>query len=113
MPPIIEMKDIFKIYPNGVMANKGVNFSVDPGEIHALVGENGAGKSTLMKIIYGMEQPTEGQVFVDGLERHFHSSRDAIDAGIGMVHQNFMLVPSFTVAENIVLRPGTYPTGIC
>ncbi len=108
MPPIIELKDIYKIYPNGVMANKGVNFSVEPGEIHALVGENGAGKSTLMKIIYGMEQPTQGQVVVEGLERHFNSSRDAIDAGIGMVHQNFMLVPSFTVAENIVL--GQEPT---
>ena len=108
MPPIIELNDIYKIYPNGVMANKGVNFSVDLGEIHALVGENGAGKSTLMKIIYGMEQPTEGHVVVEGVERHFHSSRDAINAGIGMVHQNFMLVPSFTVAENIVL--GQEPT---
>ncbi len=108
MPPIIELKDIYKIYPNGVMANKGVDFSVNAGEIHALVGENGAGKSTLMKIIYGMEKPTEGKVFVEGVERHFNSSRDAIDAGIGMVHQNFMLVPSFTVAENIVL--GQEPT---
>lgn len=108
MPPIIDLQDIYKIYPNGVMANKGVNFSVDPGEIHALVGENGAGKSTLMKIIYGMEQPTQGKILVDGVERTFHSSRDAIDAGIGMVHQNFMLVPSFTVAENIVL--GQEPT---
>jgi len=108
MPPIIELKDIYKIYPNGVMANRGVNFSVDPCEIHALVGENGAGKSTLMKIIYGMEHPTQGKVIIEGFEREFHSSRDAIDAGIGMVHQNFMLVPSFTVAENIVL--GQEPT---
>lgn len=108
MPPIIELKDIYKIYPNGVMANRGVNFSVDPCEIHALVGENGAGKSTLMKIIYGMEQPTEGTVFIEGVERDFQSSADAIDAGIGMVHQNFMLVPSFTVAENVVL--GQEPT---
>jgi general nucleoside transport system ATP-binding protein len=106
--PIIDLRNIIKIYPNGVMANKGVDFTVEPGEIHALVGENGAGKSTLMKIIYGMERATEGQVFVEGVERHFESSRDAIDAGIGMVHQNFMLVPSFTVAENVVL--GQEPT---
>lgn len=108
MAPIIDLRNIIKIYPNGVMANKGIDFSVEPGEIHALVGENGAGKSTLMKIIYGMEQPTEGEIFIEGRERHFDSSRDAIDAGIGMVHQNFMLVPSFTVAENIVL--GQEPT---
>lgn len=108
MPPIIDLQEIYKIYPNGVMANKGVNFSVEPCEIHALVGENGAGKSTLMKIIYGMEQPTEGKVIIEGVEREFQSSRDAIDAGIGMVHQNFMLVPSFSVAENVVL--GQEPT---
>ncbi len=107
-PPIIDLQDIIKIYPNGVMANKGVDFSVLPGEIHALVGENGAGKSTLMKILYGIEKPTEGKILLEGVERHFNSSRDAIDAGIGMVHQNFMLVPSFTVAENIVL--GQEPT---
>ena len=103
MTPIIELKDIVKIYPNGVVANNGINFSVEKGEIHALVGENGAGKSTLMKIIYGAEQPTAGEIIVDGEQMHFHSPKDAIQAGIGMVYQNFMLVPSFTVAENIVL----------
>jgi len=108
MAPIIDLRNIIKIYPNGVVANDGVNFSVEKGEIHALVGENGAGKSTLMKIIYGLEQPTHGEIIIDGQPRHFHSSRNAIDAGIGMVHQNFMLVPSFTVAENIVL--GQEPT---
>lgn len=108
MTPIVELRGIHKIYPNGVAANKGVDFSVEKGEIHALVGENGAGKSTLMKIIFGMEQPTQGEIIVKDKKRDFDSSGDAIKAGIGMVHQNFMLVPSFTVAENVVL--GTEPT---
>lgn len=108
MAALVEMRDIVKVYPNGVVANDRVNFSVERGEIHALVGENGAGKTTLMKILYGMEQPTSGQIFLDGKTQHFHSSHDAIAAGIGMVHQNFMLVPSFTVAENVVL--GQEPT---
>lgn len=103
MQPIIEMKNIVKIYPNGVVANNGVNFFVNKGEIHALVGENGAGKSTLMKILYGMEKPTAGEIFVEGKKVSFNSSHDAIAERIGMVHQNFMLVPSFTVAQNIVL----------
>ena len=103
MKPLIEMKDISKIYDNGVVANDHVNFTVNKGEIHALVGENGAGKSTLMKILYGIERPTEGQILLDGKEMQFRSTQDAIAAKIGMVHQNFMLVPSFTVAENVVL----------
>jgi general nucleoside transport system ATP-binding protein len=103
MAGLIELKDIVKIYPNGVVANDGVSLSIERGEIHALVGENGAGKSTLMKILYGMERPTSGEILIDGKPFHFRSSSDAIAAGIGMVHQNFMLVPSFTVAENIVL----------
>jgi simple sugar transport system ATP-binding protein len=101
--PLIEMKNISKIYDNGVVANDHVNFSVEKGEIHALVGENGAGKSTLMKILYGIEQPTEGQIIINGKEVSFRSSLDAIDEKIGMVHQNFMLIPSFSVADNIVL----------
>jgi general nucleoside transport system ATP-binding protein len=103
MTAFVEMKDIVKIYPNGVLANDGVNLQIEQGEIHALVGENGAGKSTLMKILYGMERPTSGEILLRGEPVSFHSSSDAIAAGIGMVHQNFMLVPSFTVAENIVL----------
>jgi simple sugar transport system ATP-binding protein len=103
MTSLVEMRDIVKIYPNGVVANDGVNFSVERGEIHALVGENGAGKTTLMKILYGMEQATSGQMLLDGHPLHLRSSHDAIAIGIGMVHQNFMLVPSFTVAQNIVL----------
>ncbi|MCS6773412.1 MAG: ABC transporter ATP-binding protein [Anaerolineae bacterium] len=97
------MRDILKVYPNGVRANDHVNFSVLPQEIHALVGENGAGKSTLMKILYGMERPTAGQIFVRGKPVTIHSPHEAIALGIGMVHQNFMLVPSFTIAENVVL----------
>lgn len=108
MTPIIEMRNIIKVYPNGVVANDGVNFSVEKGEIHALVGENGAGKSTLMKILYGIEQPSQGEVIINGHPVNFHSSHDAINAGVGMVHQNFMLINSFSVAENIVL--GQEPT---
>ncbi len=100
---LVEMKDIVKVYPNGVVANDGVSLSIEQGEIHSLVGENGAGKTTLMKILYGMERPTGGEILIDGKPVHFHSSSDAIAHGIGMVHQNFMLIPSFTVAENIVL----------
>lgn len=103
MTSLVEMRAIVKIYPNGVAANDGVDFSVERGEIHALVGENGAGKTTLMKILYGMEHPTSGQILLDGHLLHLRSSHDAIAAGIGMVHQNFMLIPSFTVAQNIVL----------
>jgi general nucleoside transport system ATP-binding protein len=103
MTALVEMKNIVKVYPNGVVANDGVDLTIEKGEIHALVGENGAGKSTLMKILYGMEKPTEGEILLRGKPVNFHSSSDAIAAGIGMVHQNFMLVPSFTVAENIVL----------
>ncbi len=103
MTALIDMRDIVKVYPNGVVANDGVDFSVERGEIHALVGENGAGKTTLMKILYRMEQPSGGEIMLDGKPQHYRSSHDAIAAGIGMVHQNFMLVPSFTVAQNIVL----------
>ena len=103
MPPLIEMKDIIKVYPNGVVANRDVNFSVEKGEIHALVGENGAGKSTLMKILYGLEQPSSGQIILNGQQVDIQNTHHAIDLGIGMVHQNFMLVPSFTIAQNVVL----------
>jgi simple sugar transport system ATP-binding protein len=97
------MQDIIKLYPNGVVANKHVNFTVETGEIHALVGENGAGKSTLMKILYGLEQPTGGKILLNDRAEAIHNPHYAIDLGIGMVHQNFMLVPSFTIAQNIVL----------
>jgi len=100
---VVQMKGITKVYPNGIAANQGVDFSVRRGEIHALMGENGAGKSTLMKILFGLEQPTEGEIVVNGAKVSFASPTAAIAHGIGMVHQHFMLVPSLTVAENIVL----------
>ena len=98
----IEVKGITKSYP-GVVANKSVDFTVNKGEIHALVGENGAGKSTLMKILYGIEQPDEGEVSVNGNVVQINKVDAAIKLGIGMVHQEFHLVPSFTAAENIGL----------
>ena len=100
---LLQMDNVTKVYDNGVVANKGINFSLKEGEIHALVGENGAGKSTLMKMLFGMEKPTEGKILLRGKEMHFSSSKDAIASGIGMVHQHFMLVESFTVAQNIML----------
>jgi len=99
----VEMQNIVKVYPNGVVANKGVDFRVEGGEIHALVGENGAGKTTLMKILFGMEQPTAGRIRIFEKDVRIHSPHDAIALGIGMVHQHFMLVPSLTVAENVIL----------
>lgn len=105
---LLEMRNITKVYPNGVVANKNVNFSLNEGEIHAVAGENGAGKSTLMKMLFGMEAPSDGEMILRGEKVTFQTPQDAIDRGIGMVHQHFMLVPSFTVAENIVL--GMEPT---
>ena len=96
------MRDIVKRFP-GVLANDGVNFDVYAGEVHALLGENGAGKSTLMRQLYGLYQPDEGQILIDGVPHVFHSPADAIRAGIGMIHQHFMLVPTLTVAENVAL----------
>lgn len=103
MSEILRTYHIMKIYDNGVMANKDINFSAEKGEIHAICGENGAGKSTLMKMLYGIEQPSEGAIYVKGKEVHLTSSAKAIECSIGMVHQHFMLVPSLTVAENVVL----------
>lgn len=100
---VVEMKGITKVYPNGIVANRDVDFSVTQGEIHALMGENGAGKSTLMKMLFGLEQPTEGEILINGEKVVLASPNVAIAHGIGMVHQHFMLVPSLTVAENIVL----------
>ncbi|MFX0549581.1 ABC transporter ATP-binding protein [Hathewaya histolytica] len=100
---LLEMKNITKVYPNGIVANNGINFSIREGEIHALMGENGAGKSTLMKILFGIEQAEEGEIFLRGEKINITSPNIAIKYGIGMVHQHFMLVPSLTVAENMVL----------
>lgn len=100
--PAVELRDITKRFP-GVVANDHVKLRVMPAEVHAVVGENGAGKSTLMKILYGMQAPDEGEILVEGNEVHFRTPRDAINAGIGMVHQHFMLATQLTVLENIVL----------
>lgn len=103
MAEALHMKNIVKVYPNGVMANKDVTLCVNQGEIHALSGENGAGKSTLMKILFGEEQATSGEIFVNGNQVNITSPQMAIDLGIGMVHQHFMLVPSLTVTENMIM----------
>lgn len=100
---ILEMKDITKVYSTGVVANDGVNLSIAEGEIHSLAGENGAGKSTLMKVLFGIETAEQGEVILDGKSIQIKSPLHAIEHGIGMVHQHFMLVPSLTVAENMVL----------
>jgi simple sugar transport system ATP-binding protein len=103
---VLEMQGIRKEFP-GVVANDDVSFDVRRGEVHALLGENGAGKSTLMNILYGLYRPDAGGIRLNGKPVSFSSARDAIDAGIGMVHQHFMLIPVMTVAENVVL--GTEP----
>ena len=98
----VEMIDIVKEYP-GVLANDHVSLTVREGEIHGLVGENGAGKSTIMNQLYGMQRPTSGTIRVYGKEVQIHSPREAIALGIGMVHQHFMLAPSLSVLQNIIL----------
>jgi general nucleoside transport system ATP-binding protein len=100
--PLLELKGITKRFP-GVVANDGVDFDLRRGEVHALLGENGAGKSTLMNVVYGLYHPDEGEIRLNGEPLRIDSPRAAIDSGIGMVHQHFMLIPVMTVAENIVL----------
>ena len=102
MTPILELKGITKRFP-GVLANDHIDLSLNKGEILALLGENGAGKSTLMNILYGLYQPDEGEILVDGQKVTINSPTDAINQGIGMVHQHFMLIPVFTVTENVML----------
>ncbi|HZM23802.1 MAG TPA: ABC transporter ATP-binding protein [Anaerolineales bacterium] len=103
---VLEAKGITKKFP-GVLANDNIDFDLREGEIHALLGENGAGKSTLMNILYGLHKPDSGEVTVGGSKMELNSSRDAIHHGIGMVHQHFMLIPVFTVTENIMLGAET------
>ena len=109
MPFVVEMKSITKIFP-GVIANDKVDFRLRKGEIHVLLGENGAGKTTLMNILYGLYQPTSGSIYINGEEVNIKDPNVAIQHGIGMVHQHFMLIKPFTVAENIVLgnEPAMY-----
>lgn len=98
----VEMKGIIKKFP-GVLANDNINFSVKEGEVHGLLGENGAGKSTLMEILYGRYNKDQGQIYINGEEVEIKNTTDAMKLGIGMVHQHFMLIPKFSIAENIVL----------
>ena len=107
---ILRMEGITKIYSNGFMANKDVSFSINSGEIHALIGENGAGKTTLMKILFGLEVCQSGTIYMNGEPTKIMNPLDAIAKGVGMVHQHFMQMPDLTVAENIILgiEPGRY-----
>ncbi len=99
----IYLQSIHKVYPDGTIALRGVDLELKPGEIHGLLGENGAGKSTLMKIASGLLQPTRGKIWLHGVPHRFRSPADALTAGIGMVHQHFTLVPTFTALQNIIL----------
>src|SRR4051794_23490312 len=110
-PPVLELRGITKRFP-GVLANDHVDFDLRRGEVHALLGENGAGKSTLMNVLYGLYHPDEGQILVNGEPVRLQSPKDAINRGIGMVHQHFMLIPVMTVAENIVLANEPTRAGI-
>jgi simple sugar transport system ATP-binding protein len=103
IPYAVQMRDIVKRFPGGVVANDGIDLAVQQGEIHALLGENGAGKSTLMNILFGIHAPDRGEIVVGGREVRFSGPREAVDAGLGMVHQHFMLIPRFTVTENVIL----------
>jgi len=105
--PVLELRGITKRFP-GVLANDHIDFDLRAGEVHALLGENGAGKSTLMNILYGLYHPDEGEIVVKEKRARIHSPKEAIERGVGMVHQHFMLIPVMTVAENIVLA--TEPT---
>ncbi|MEA5050774.1 MAG: ABC transporter ATP-binding protein [Oscillospiraceae bacterium] len=105
---VLSMENITKIYDNGFVANKDINFSLRRGEIHGLLGENGAGKTTLMKVLFGHEKPERGRILLNNQEIKIDSPLKAIEYGIGMVHQHFMLVDNLTVAENMVL--GNEPT---
>src|SRR6266487_2066519 len=98
----VAMLGIDKAFP-GVVANRNIDFSARWGEVHALLGENGAGKSTLMSILAGLYRPDAGQIFVNGISVNFHAPKDAINHGVGMVYQHYRLVPSQTVAENLLL----------
>ncbi len=102
MPPLLELRGITKRFP-GVLANDRIDLTLNQGEILALLGENGAGKTTLMNVLYGLYAPDEGEILIRGSKVEITNPRDAIDLGIGMVHQHFMLVPVFTVTENVML----------
>src|SRR6476659_5543570 len=110
-PPVLELRGITKQFP-GVLANDHIDFDLRRGEVHALLGENGAGKSTLMSILYGLYTADSGQILMDGNPVVISSPKHAIELGIGMVHQHFMLIPVMTVTENIVLAQEPKHAGV-
>lgn len=107
MAPVLELRGITKRFP-GVLANDNIDFILEQGEIHAMLGENGAGKTTLMNILYGLYRPDDGEIYIQGEKKEIFTPNDSINAGVGMVHQHFMLIPVFTVTENVML--GVEPT---
>src|SRR5690349_20623039 len=107
----IELRELTKAFGNCI-ANSGINLCVNPGTIHALVGENGAGKSTAMKLLYGIYQPDSGEIFVNDQKRRWSSPADAIAAGIGMVHQHFMLAGPYSALDNILLGAEPVRSGL-
>jgi general nucleoside transport system ATP-binding protein len=109
--PVLELRGITKRFP-GIVANDNVDFDLRKGEVHALLGENGAGKSTLMNVLYGLYHPDEGEILINGKPAELGSPRAAIENGVGMVHQHFMLIPVMTVAENIVLATEPVHNGV-
>lgn len=111
MPPVLELKGITKRFP-GVLANDHIDLTLHEGEVLALLGENGAGKSTLMNVLYGLYTPDEGEIYIRGKKANIVGPNDAIDLGIGMVHQHFMLVPVFTVTENVMLGMESIKNGV-
>ena len=111
MPPVLELKGITKRFP-GVLANDHIDLTLHEGEVLALLGENGAGKSTLMNVLYGLYTQDEGEIYIRGEKVDIEGPNDAIDLGIGMVHQHFMLVPVFTVTENVMLGMESVKNGV-
>ncbi|HEY45044.1 MAG TPA: ABC transporter ATP-binding protein [Anaerolineae bacterium] len=111
MPPLLELRGVTKTFP-GVLANDNIDLTLNKGEIHALLGENGAGKTTLVNILYGLYTPDEGEIYFRGSKIEIQDPEDAIQQGIGMVHQHFMLVPVFTVTENVMLGVESMKAGI-